>query len=56
MPRSMHSTVAFDSLELEINAMLAADTVRAELRRQYEEALAEIAILQVEARRPMPPL
>ena len=30
--------------------MLATDTVRAELRKQYEEALAEIPILQVESR------
>src|SRR3990172_5582192 len=40
----------FDSLDAQVNEMLAADTVRAELRKQYEEALAEIAVLQVEAR------
>ena len=40
----------FASLDTQINAILAADTVRAELRRQYEEGLAEISVLQVEAR------
>ena len=40
----------FDALDKQITTMQAADTVRAELRKQYEEALAEIAILQVEGR------
>jgi capsular exopolysaccharide synthesis family protein len=39
-----------ESLDAQIIVMRAADTVRAELRKQYEEALAEIAVLQVEAR------